>query len=220
MNIIDNMNFKDYDQFGKVLLAEEVIVHYKAGKKLNGVKIMGQNLGGADLRGISLEGSTIFKTNFVGANLSNANLSGVVFNECDLNGANLRNADLSAARLENVICDNGNFSGANLSDTVVKSELCLTKNPSEFRIPPEIEEMMKKNPAEIDISSFDLELEDIGVSVSDFKPGKCSMAGTDFSQALFTNTDFDKVSLDAVIFTGADLKRSLFNMLIELAPQR
>ena len=81
------------------------------GASLGGVKFDTAHLGGANLSGADLRAASLRDAKLGGADLSNANLGG---SGADLNGAELAQANLAGANL-----GNADLAGANLTDAIV-----------------------------------------------------------------------------------------------------
>ena len=210
-DILKNFRIEDFKNFGKSFMnAEEVLKKIEGKESLAGVRITGIDLEGVDLSGFNLEGAMIFNTNLKGANLENARLCNAVFHTTDLSGVVLSKADLSLVKLTNTNCDGVNFSDADLTGLNAGIEPIFTKNPLDIHIPPEIMEMVKKDPSDIDFSSLDLELEDLGISMSDFEEGQCSMKDADFSRALLQTARFDCILLDNASFADTQISNATF----------
>jgi uncharacterized protein YjbI with pentapeptide repeats len=91
---------------------------------LSGIKLMADQLTGANLTGANLTGATLMMVNLSKANLSNANLSEAKLQMTDLSGANLTGANLTETDAQG-----SNFSKANL----VKANLTESNiNASDF----------------------------------------------------------------------------------------
>lgn len=88
------------------------------GVQLGGADLRGAELGGADLRGASLGGAKLDAAHLDGANLSRSDLRAASLRNAELGGANLSNANLggSGANLSGAELTQANLAGANLGN--------------------------------------------------------------------------------------------------------
>jgi uncharacterized protein YjbI with pentapeptide repeats len=90
---------------------------------LQGIKLVGANLSGADLKQADLQGTNLVRADLRGAILAGADLRGVTLNHADLREAQLNEADLSMTTTPTfatyVNLEGANLRGANLQGAIL-----------------------------------------------------------------------------------------------------
>ena len=98
---------------------------------LSDADLTGADLTGADLTGANLTGANLSGANLSGANLTGANLSGAILTRANLTGADLTRANLTNAILTDAILTDAILTNANLTDAIVEGTIL----PKEFKLP-------------------------------------------------------------------------------------
>ena len=224
---LEQSNLRGTDLFGSVL----------AGANLKGADFTDANLTGVDLttsnlEQINLTGTDLSKVVLRGMDLSQANLTGTIFNHSDLRGAKLRST-LNASNLNGAILSDtqysvdlngstldGNFSGFNFSgldlqntilgQSVFFEDVNFTRAQLQGTEVPQGQKTVKFSYS--DFNDANLSGAVFYKSVFTHNSGGTTKyeVTSDFSYAIFHNTDLSKANLQGANFSNADLSKVNF----------